>query len=96
MNLNSSFIFTHDSIYLGEDGPTHQPVEHLMSLRLIPNIELIRPANNIEIQHSYKYLFSDNNQTKVLVLTRQDLPYFDNTVSYEEFVQGAYGNFYRV
>jgi len=90
MNLNSSFIFTHDSIYLGEDGPTHQPVEHLMSLRLIPNIELIRPANNIEIQHSYKYLFSENNQTKVLVLTRQDLPYFDNALSYEEFIQGAY------
>ena len=90
MKLNSTFIFTHDSIYLGEDGPTHQPVEHLMSLRLIPNIDLIRPTNSIEIQHSYKYLFSESNQTKVLVLTRQDLPYFDNEVSYEDFIQGAY------
>jgi len=90
MKLNSTFIFTHDSIYLGEDGPTHQPVEHLMSLRLIPNVDLIRPTNSIEIQHSYKYLFSEYNQTKVLVLTRQDLPYIDKEVSYEDFIQGAY------
>ena len=90
MKQRSILVYTHDSIGQGEDGPTHQPVEHLMSLRLIPNIELIRPANNIEIQHSYKYLFSENNKTKVLVLTRQDLPYFDNSLSYEEFLQGAY------
>ena len=57
MNINSSYIFTHDSIYLGEDGPTHQPIEHLMSLRLIPGLDVIRPSNSIEISHSYKYLF---------------------------------------
>ena len=90
MNLNSSFIFTHDSIYLGEDGPTHQPVEQLMSLRLIPNIDVIRPSNSIEIQHSYKYLFTKNNKTKVLVLTRQDLEYIDVQVSYEDFITGVY------
>ena len=90
MDLNSSFIFTHDSIYLGEDGPTHQPIEQLMSLRLIPNIDVIRPSNSIEIQHSYKYLFTKNNKTKVLVLTRQDLQYIDVQVSYEEFITGAY------
>ena len=45
MDINSVFIFTHDSIYLGQDGPTHQPIEHLMSLRLIPNVDVIRPSN---------------------------------------------------
>ena len=52
MELNSVFIFTHDSIYLGEDGPTHQPVEHLMSLRLIPGVDVIRPSNSEEIVYS--------------------------------------------
>ena len=55
MNINSLFIFTHDSIYLGEDGPTHQPIEHLMSLRLIPNLDVIRPSNSMELVHSYRY-----------------------------------------
>ena len=59
MNINSVFIFTHDSIYLGEDGPTHQPVEHLMSLRLIPNVDVIRPANSIEMKFAYQYAFSN-------------------------------------
>ncbi|GIS38102.1 MAG: hypothetical protein Ct9H90mP10_05030 [Actinomycetota bacterium] len=53
--LTSLFIFTHDSIYLGEDGPTHQPIEHLMSLRLIPNLDVIRPSNSMELIHSYRY-----------------------------------------
>ncbi|MDA3013486.1 MAG: hypothetical protein O3A48_02995, partial [Actinomycetota bacterium] len=61
-----------------------------MSLRLIPNIDVIRPSNSIEIQHSYKYLFTKNNKTKVLVLTRQDLEYIDVQVSYEDFITGAY------
>ena len=90
MNINSVFIFTHDSIYLGEDGPTHQPVEHLMSLRLIPNVDVIRPSNSIEIEHSYKYAFSNTKNPKILSLTRQDLNYLDFNVEYEEFIKGGY------
>ena len=73
MELNSVFIFTHDSIYLGEDGPTHQPIEHLMSLRLIPGVDVIRPSNSKEIIYSYQYIFSKTNNPKALVLTRQNL-----------------------
>ena len=90
MNINSVFIFTHDSIYLGEDGPTHQPIEHLMSLRLIPNVDVIRPSNSIEMEHSYRYAFSESKNPKVLSLTRQDLEYLDFDVDYEEFVKGGY------
>ena len=90
MKINSSFIFTHDSIYLGEDGPTHQPVEHLMSLRLIPDLDVIRPSNSIEIIHSYRYLFSNTNNTKVLSLTRQNLDNLDFSVEYEKFLNGGY------
>ena len=90
MDINSVFIFTHDSVYLGEDGPTHQPIEHLMSLRLIPNVDVIRPSNSIEINHSYRYAFSDSKNPKVLSLTRQDLDYLDFDVKYEEFLKGGY------
>ena len=90
MNINSSYIFTHDSIYLGEDGPTHQPVEHLMSLRLIPGLDVIRPSNSIEIAHSYKYLFSNTKNPKALSLTRQNLEYLDYEVDYRDFLNGGY------
>ena len=90
MEINSSFIFTHDSIYLGEDGPTHQPIEHLMSLRLIPNLDVIRPSNSVEIIYSYRYLFSNTKNPKVLSLTRQNLENLDFSVEYEEFLNGGY------
>ena len=90
MNINSSYIFTHDSIYLGEDGPTHQPIEHLMSLRLIPGVDVIRPSNSIEIDYAYRYLFSNTSNPKVLSLTRQNLKYLDYKVDYENFVEGGY------
>ncbi len=90
MELNSAYIYTHDSLYLGEDGPTHQPVEHLMSLRLIPGLDVIRPSNSIEIVHSYRYLFSNTKNPKALSLTRQNLEYLDFSVDYEEFLNGGY------
>ena len=90
MNINSVFIFTHDSIYLGEDGPTHQPIEHLMSLRLIPNLDVIRPSNSIEMEHAYRYGFSDTSNPKVISLTRQDLKYLDFDISYEDFLRGGF------
>ena len=90
MNINSSYIFTHDSIYLGEDGPTHQPIEHLMSLRLIPGLDVIRPSNSIEIYHAYRYLFSNSSNPKALSLTRQNLKFLDYKVNYEDFKNGGY------
>ena len=90
MNLNSSYVFTHDSVYLGEDGPTHQPIEHLMSLRLIPGLDVIRPSNSIEILHSYRYLFSNTKNPKALSLTRQNLEYLDFSIDYDEFLNGGY------
>ena len=90
MNVNSLFIFTHDSIYLGEDGPTHQPIEHLMSLRLIPNLDVIRPSNSMELIHSYKYALEKRDNPKAIILSRQNMKFFDNDVSYEDFQTGAY------
>ena len=90
MKVNSLFIFTHDSIYLGEDGPTHQPVEHLMSLRLIPNLDVIRPANSKELIHSYRYALEKRDNPKVIVLSRQNMKFFDHDVSYKDFQKGAY------
>ena len=90
MNVNSLFIFTHDSIYLGEDGPTHQPIEHLMSLRLIPNLDVIRPSNSMELIHSYRYALEKRDNPKAIILSRQNMKFFDNDVSYEDFLTGAY------
>jgi len=90
MNVNSLFIFTHDSIYLGEDGPTHQPIEHLMSLRLIPNLDVIRPSNSMELIHSYRYALEKRDNPKSIILSRQDMKFFDNDVSYKDFQKGAY------
>ena len=90
MNVNSLFIFTHDSIYLGEDGPTHQPIEHLMSLRLIPNLDVIRPSNSMELIHSYRYALEKRENPKAIILSRQNMKFFDNDVSYKDFQTGAY------
>ena len=90
MELDSVFIFTHDSIYLGEDGPTHQPIEHLMSLRLIPGLDVVRPSNSEEIIHSYYYIFSNTNNPKALILTRQNLDFIDTSVSFSNFKKGFY------
>ncbi|MDG1228800.1 MAG: transketolase, partial [Candidatus Actinomarina sp.] len=89
MNVDSVYIFTHDSIYLGEDGPTHQPIEHLMALRLIPNLDVIRPSNSIEVEHAYRYAFTKSGNPKAIVLTRQNLEYLKFKNDYEDFVNGA-------
>ncbi len=72
MNLGVIYIMTHDSIGLGEDGPTHQPVEHLSSLRAIPNLTVFRPADRIEIIGAFKYI-AQNNKPYLLSLSRQSL-----------------------
>ncbi len=83
----SIFIFTHDSIGLGEDGPTHQPVEHLMSLRLIPNLVVIRPADANETAQAWKIAIARRDGPTALALTRQALPVLETPAHVEK---GAY------
>jgi transketolase len=79
MNLPVTYIFTHDSIGVGEDGPTHQPIEHIASLRAIPNLEVIRPADANEVAVLWKYIMESKNTPTALILSRQDLPVFDRS-----------------
>ena len=76
MESHSIFVFTHDSIGLGEDGPTHQPIEHLMSLRAMPNMTLLRPADANETTVAWRIAIERHGPV-CLVLTRQNLPIFD-------------------
>ncbi len=73
------YVFTHDSIGLGEDGPTHQPVEHLMSLRAIPNLLVIRPADANETARAWEVAMKERTRPVALILTRQGLPVFENS-----------------
>ncbi len=74
MKLPVIYVFTHDSIYVGEDGPTHEPVEHVMSLRLIPGLTVIRPADANETAAAWKVALEHKHGPVVLALTRQNLP----------------------
>ena len=71
--------FTHDSFYLGEDGPTHQPIEHIMSLRAIPNFKVYRPADAKETASCFKLAIEDKNTPSALLLTRQGVPILDGS-----------------
>ncbi|HOK66870.1 MAG TPA: transketolase [Anaerohalosphaeraceae bacterium] len=86
------FVFTHDTIGLGEDGPTHQPVEHLASLRAIPNLLVIRPADANETAQAWKYTLEHRDQPIALALTRQGVPVLDQSkyASAANLVKGAY------
>src|SRR5690606_37589080 len=68
------FVFTHDSIGLGEDGPTHQPIEHIMSLRLIPHLDVIRPADANETAGAWRAAIRNRERPTVLLFTRQNVP----------------------
>jgi len=71
------YCFTHDSIGVGEDGPTHQPVEHLMALRLIPNLAVVRPCDANETAEAWRWAMKQTNRPVALVMSRQDLPVID-------------------
>jgi transketolase len=71
------YVFTHDSVGLGEDGPTHQPVEHLAALRAIPNLFLIRPADSAEVSEAWRIAILRRNAPTALALTRQKVPVID-------------------
>ena len=76
----SIWIYTHDSIGLGEDGPTHQPVEHLAALRAIPNLVVIRPADANEVTEAWKIAISRRDGPTALILTRQTIPVLDRSI----------------
>ncbi len=82
------YVFTHDSIGVGEDGPTHQPVEHLMALRAIPNLTLIRPADTVETAAAWLAALANKSGPTALILTRQNLPNLGTTVS--QALSGGY------
>ena len=88
MNLPVSYIFSHDSITVGQDGPTHQPIEQLAMLRTIPNFEVYRPADANELVGSWNHILANNNPC-TLILTRGNVPILNTTVS-SEVERGAY------
>lgn len=91
MNIPSTFVWTHDSIGVGEDGPTHQPIEHVASLRAIPNLAVIRPADANETAIAWREVIT-RQKPAGLILSRQNLPVLDRTqyASAEGLAQGAY------
>jgi transketolase len=92
MELPSLFIFTHDAMGDGEDGPTHQPVEHLISLRAIPGLITIRPGDANEVVEAYRFVMQLRHQPAVLALSRQPLPTLDRSkyAPATGVAQGAY------
>jgi transketolase len=92
MHLPVLYIFTHDSIAVGEDGPTHQPIEHLPALRAIPNLLVIRPCDANEVVQAYRVALQQTHRPVLLVLTRQAVPTIDRQryASAEGLARGAY------
>ena len=86
------FVFTHDSIGLGEDGPTHQPIEHIMSLRLIPHLDVIRPADANETAGAWRAAIRNRERPTVLLFTRQNVPVLAGDVRaiWDGVERGAY------
>lgn len=86
------FVLTHDSIGVGEDGPTHQPVEQTASLRAIPNLQVFRPADANETAQAWKYILEHGNEPSAILLTRQGVPILDQNkyASAENLAKGAY------
>ena len=87
MNLDVAWVFTHDSVALGEDGPTHQPVEHVMALRAIPGLTVIRPADANETAEAWRVILEELDGPVALALSRQDLPVLEGV---NDVARGAY------
>lgn len=88
MHLPVVYVLTHDSIGVGEDGPTHEPIEHLAGLRSIPDLTVLRPSDAIETAAAWKYALTESDGPTVLVLTRQKLPLYKETP--KDLKRGAY------
>jgi transketolase len=92
MHIPSIFVYTHDSVFLGEDGPTHQPVEHLWSLRLIPNLTLFRPADGAEVAMAWAHATRATDGPTLIVLTRQKVDPIAHAADFDaqRILRGAY------
>lgn len=92
MKIPVIYIFTHDSIGVGEDGPTHQPIEHLAALRAVPNLDLIRPADANELSVLWNYIMTLTDRPSALALTRQNVPVIDRDKynSAKDAIKGGY------
>ena len=92
MRLRTVFVFTHDSIFLGEDGPTHQPIEQLWALRLIPNLDVVRPADGLECAAAWAYALTREHAPTALALSRQKLPELERPLNFDpnSVLDGAY------
>ncbi len=92
MGLPVTYVFTHDSVAVGEDGPTHEPVEHLASLRAMPNLSVVRPADANETKAAWKLAVTAKNHPTLLVLSRQDLPVLEQSAELADsgVEKGAY------
>jgi transketolase len=86
--IREIFVFTHDSVFLGEDGPTHQPIEQLAMLRATPNVIDLRPADALEVLEAWKYAIQPNTGPSVIVLSRQKLPFLGDRKA--DVSRGAY------
>jgi transketolase len=91
-HLQVIYVFTHDSVFLGEDGPTHQPVEQLAGLRLVPNLAVVRPADGPEVAMAWALALGRKVGPTALILTRQDVPLLQRGASFSADVmfRGAY------
>jgi transketolase len=92
MGAPVTYVWTHDSIGLGEDGPTHQPIEHLAALRAIPNLDVVRPADATETVIAWRTILERTDHPAGLILTRQNVPVLDRSVyaSADDVAKGAY------
>ena len=90
MKLHEVFIFTHDSVAVGEDGPTHQPIEHLASFRAMPSVYVVHPADSIETAESYSLAFQKIKAPSLIILSRQNLPTVRNEIKENLTAKGAY------
>ncbi|MEY2515785.1 MAG: transketolase, partial [bacterium] len=95
MGLHVAWVFTHDSVALGEDGPTHQPVEHLAALRAIPGLVVLRPCDGHETAEAWRVILEDLDGPAAMALSRQDLPLLDRSeggeyASASGLAKGAY------
>lgn len=91
-HLQTLFVFTHDSFWVGEDGPTHEPIEHVQALRTIPGLKVYRPADGLEVAMSYYAALSDKHAPSALIFTRQNVPPLERpkTFSPDDVLKGAY------
>ena len=90
MKLALIYVFTHDSVAVGEDGPTHQPIEHLAALRSMPGLTVIRPADANETADAWRQAIRSNSGPTALILSRQNLPVLDPDLTRDKLANGAY------